>query len=167
MLPSQVYRFKPSTGQIWCVADGFVQCNGLCFSPDYKKMYITDTGAFQAHGTPAHGHNISLNPRLPASIYCYDLVDHGTGLVNRRTFAYTDAGVPDGIKCDEAGNVYSGCGDGVHIWDPSGTLLGKIYVGSTVANFNFTKEGIWMMAEEKLFFCELAAKGTLVKIECE
>ena len=27
-LPSQIYRFKPSTGEIYMVADGFVQCNG-------------------------------------------------------------------------------------------------------------------------------------------
>ena len=93
MLPSQVYRFKPSTGQIWCVADGFVQCNGLCFSPDYKKMYITDTAALQAHGTPANGQNISINPRLPASIYSFDVVDDGTRLVNRQMFAYCDVGV--------------------------------------------------------------------------
>ena len=76
-------------------------------------MYITDTGSLQAHGTPAGGQNISVNPRLPATIYSYDVVDAGTRLANRQMFAYIDAGVPDGIKCDEAGNVYSGCGDGV------------------------------------------------------
>lgn len=130
-------------------------------------MYITDTGALQAHGTPATGQNISVNPRLPASIYEYDVVDGGTRLTNRTMFAYCDVGVPDGIKCDEEGNVYSGCGDGVHVWDSKGTLLGKIYTGCTVANFNFEKAGMWMMAEEKLFFCELGAKGALVKTECE
>ena len=166
VLPSLVYRFKPSTGQIWCVADGFVQCNGLCFSPDEKKMYITDTAALQAHGTPANGQNISVNPRLPATIYSYDVVEDGTRLANRQMFAYCDSGVPDGIKCDTAGRVYSGCGDGIHVWDASGTLLGKIYVGSVVANFNFTKDGIFAMAEERLFFIELSAEGTLVKTEC-
>lgn len=166
MLPSQVYRFKPSTGQIWCVADGFVQCNGLCFSPDYKRMYITDTGALQAHGAAPNGSNISINYRCPATIYSFDVVENGARLANRQMFAYTDAGIPDGIKCDTAGNVYSGCGDGVHVWDPTGTLLGKIYTGGVVANFNFTKDGMWMMAEEKLFFCELAADGALVEIEC-
>ena len=54
----------------------------------------------------------------------------------------------------------------VHVWDPNGTLLGKIYTGGVVANFNFTKDGIWMMGEERLFFCELGARGTLVNIEC-
>lgn len=133
-LPSQIYRLRPSTGQIWCVADGFTQCNGLCFSPDYKRMYVTDTGAIQAHSTPGNGHNMSFNPRLPSTIYEYDVVESGTRLVNRRMFAFCDTGVPDGIKCDEAGNVYSGCGDGVHVWDPMGTLIGKIIVGGTVSD---------------------------------
>ena len=131
VLPSQVYRFKPSTGQIWCVADGFVQCNGLCFSPDYKRMYITDTGALQAHGTPANGQNISINPRLPASIYSYDVVNNGTRLANRQMFAYCVVGVPDGIKCDEAGNVYSGCGDGVsHPVEPYGFGFVLMVIGT-------------------------------------
>ena len=93
-------------------------------------------------------------------------MNNGTRLANRQMFAFCDVGIPDGIKCDEEGNVYSGCGDGVHCWDANGTLIGKIYTGGVVANFNFTKEGIWMMAEEKLFFCELHATGTLVKTEC-
>lgn len=164
-LPSQIYRFRPSTGQIRCVADGFVQCNGLCFSPDYKQMYVTDTGAIQAHGMPGNGRNFSRNPRLPSTIYAYDVVDNT--LVNRRTFAYCDNGVPDGIKCDIRGNVYSGCGDGVHVWDSQGMLIGKVLVGGCVANFNFVKGGMWMLAEERLFFCKLAAEGALVRIECE
>ncbi|KAK5173976.1 uncharacterized protein LTR77_001055 [Saxophila tyrrhenica] len=147
LLPSQVYRFRPATGQIWCVADGFVQCNSLCFSPDYDN-------------------NVSLNPRLPATIYEFNVTDGRTRLSNRRMFAYVDSGVPDGIKCDERGNVYSGCGDGVHVWDAQGTLLGKIYAGNVVANFNFVEGGIWMMAAEKLFFCEIGVKGALVDIEC-
>jgi gluconolactonase len=70
-------------------------------------MYVTDTGAVQAHDTPG---NFSYNPRLPSSIYEYDVVNNGTQLSGRKLFAYCSSGVPDGIKCDEAGNVYSGCG---------------------------------------------------------
>lgn len=109
MLPPQVYRFNPSTKECWMVADGFVMCNGLCFSPDYKLMYVTDTGAVQAHAGPADGHQFSFNPRLPGSIYVYDVVN-GKELRNRRVFAFCAQGIPDGIKCDENGYVYSGCG---------------------------------------------------------
>ncbi|KAL9087223.1 MAG: hypothetical protein Q9165_006717 [Trypethelium subeluteriae] len=166
VLPPQVYRFRPSAKECWVVADGFEMCNGLCFSPDYKKMYITDTGAVQAHDGPGDGRQFSFNPRKPATIYVYDVLD-GATLANRRTFAFCDTGVPDGIKCDENGFVYSGCGDGLHVWDPRGTLVGKIVTGGTTANFCFVKDGIWLFSEKELYFCRLKAKGALVKIECE
>jgi gluconolactonase len=164
-LPPQVYRFDPQTGEICTVADQFLMCNGLCFSSDYTKMYVTDTGSHQAHEGPGDGHQIRPDTLLPATIYEYDVIDKKR-LANRRTFAFADCGVPDGIKCDEHGNVYSGCGDGVHVWSPDGVLLGKIYVGSTVANFCFAKNQIWMFAENKLIMCEIGAKGALVQIEC-
>ncbi|KAK2749860.1 hypothetical protein FQN57_005275 [Myotisia sp. PD_48] len=166
-LPPQVYRFRPSTKECSAVADGFKMCNGLCFSPDYSLLYITDTGAAMAHDGPGDGHQIYLDPRKPATIYVYDVVDNGTRLANRRLFAYCDTGVPDGIKCDESGYVYSGCGDGVHVWDPKGTLIGKIIVGGTTANLCFVKGGLWMFSEQELYFCKLEAKGALVEIECE
>lgn len=33
-----------------------------------------------------------------------------------------------GVKCDDNGNVYAGCADGVEVWNPGGTLLGVIEV---------------------------------------
>jgi gluconolactonase len=166
-LPVQVYRFRPSTRECWLVADGFEQCNGLCFSPDYKLLYVTDTGAVQAHNGPGDGHQLLINLRKPGTIYVYDVVGEGRRLANRRTFAFCDTGIPDGIKCDEHGNVYSGCGDGVHVWDPEGTMIGKIVVGNTTANFCFAKGGMWLFAETALYFCEIKADGALVHIECE
>jgi gluconolactonase len=51
--------------------------------------------------------------------YVYDVSTIGEAgswtLENRRVFAHCDKGFPDGIKCDTLGNVYSGCGDGVHV----------------------------------------------------
>jgi len=165
-LPIQVYRFKPSTGEVWCVADGFAQCNGLCFSPDYSKMYVTDTGAVQSHVGPGHGNVFSFNARLPATIYVFDVVD-GKFLANRRMFAFCDSGIPDGIKCDVEGNVYSGCNGGVFVWNPEGTLISKIWVDHEVPNFNFVSNGMWILAHEKLYFCKMESKGTLVAVECE
>lgn len=55
----------------------------------------------------------------------------------------------------------------MHCWAPDGTLVGKIVTVGTTANFCFAKEGIWMCAEDKLFLCQLKAKGCLVKTECE
>lgn len=97
-LPSQVYRFDPATGQVSCVADGFKQCNGLCFSPDYSRLYVTDTAALQARRKPEDGFKFKIDPTEPSSVYVFDVVDNGTRLANRRMFAFCDSGVPDGIK---------------------------------------------------------------------
>lgn len=164
-LPNQVYRFEPASKKVWCVADGFSMCNGLCFSPDYKIMYVTDTGANMAHNGIGDGHQVFNDPSGPATIYAYDVIDKKF-LTNRRVFAYAQCGVPDGIKCDEAGNVYSACGDGVHVWDVQGSLLGKIYTGGVVANFCFVKGGMWLFGETRLFYTPWGIKGALVDIEC-
>src|SRR5262247_2440207 len=39
-----VYRADPKSGAVEKVTDALDQPNGLCFSPDYKKLYIADTG---------------------------------------------------------------------------------------------------------------------------
>jgi len=68
-----------------------------------------------------------------------------------------------GVHCDSKGNVYAGCGDGVQVWNPAGKLIGKIYVGTTVANFHFAGKGRMVMcAETKLYYATLAAAGSFV-----
>lgn len=44
-------------------------------------------------------------------------------LCNRRVFAAADCGIPDGIKVDEAGNVYTGTGEGVAVYSPGAQAL--------------------------------------------
>jgi len=50
-LPNQVYRYEPQTGDIRVVADGFGRPNGICFAPDEKTVYITDTDWIHGDGT--------------------------------------------------------------------------------------------------------------------
>ncbi|KAL1981935.1 hypothetical protein VTN96DRAFT_1999 [Rasamsonia emersonii] len=160
-LPSQVYRYDPRTGDVRAVADGIRKPNGLCFSPDEKTLYITDTDA-------VHGEGV-YEPDRPASIYAFDVIYlHGAPfLANKRLFAMTDCGIPDGIKCDTAGNVYSGCGDGVHVWTPGGSLIGKIYVPGGCANFCFGPAGeMFLLNEHKAWRAKLAdqTRGALLGI---
>jgi gluconolactonase len=144
-LPCQVYRFKPESKHIRAVADGFVRPNGLCFSPDLSILYVTDTGAI--HGSNA----VPIDKTGPSHIYAFD-IQPGPFLANKRLFAFADGGWPDGIKCDMAGNVYSGCGDGVEVWNPSGVLIGKILVDGGVANFCFGQNGAIYMCNETRFW---------------
>ncbi|KAH7039888.1 uncharacterized protein B0I36DRAFT_309550 [Microdochium trichocladiopsis] len=160
-LPNQVYRYDPQKGTVRAVADGFDRPNGLCFSPDLSTMYITDTGLIHGDGSSSF--------RRPATIYAFDIISRSGQpfLANRRLFAMADNGVPDGIKTDEAGNVYSGCGDGIHVWSAGGVLLGKIMIPGGVANFCFCRRGeIMALNETKLWQIKLSdgCIGSLLKL---
>ncbi|KAF9562090.1 calcium-dependent phosphotriesterase [Agrocybe pediades] len=151
-LPNQVYRLDPATGAVRVVATDFVITNGIAFTPDGKMA--TDTGS--AGGTPGM---FAIDQTKPATIYAFDVDPKTQVFMNRRVFAYSDTGIPDGIQVDAAGNVYSGCGEGVHVWSPEGTLLGKFFVGNTTANMGFAGDGrLVILAANKVFLAKIAAK---------
>ncbi|KAJ5377541.1 uncharacterized protein N7496_004950 [Penicillium cataractarum] len=156
-LQDQVYRLNPDTGAVTVVADRFDHPNGFTFSPDGEYAYVTDTGInYGFYG---------MNYTTAASIYRFDVKKDGT-LDNRKVFAFVSPGAPDGIHCDSQGNVYAGCGDGVQVWNPSGKLIGKIYLGATSANFNFAGKGRMVIcAETDLYYVTLAAEGSFVESE--
>ncbi|KAI0423944.1 D-lactonohydrolase [Xylaria sp. FL1042] len=157
-LPHQVYRYNDKTGAVTIVADGLSQPNGITFSPTGSHAYIADTGAQQVFW--------GLNATFPASIYRYDVADDGT-FSNRKTFAYVHSGVPDGIHVDTKGRLYAACGDGVHVFNPSGTLIGKIFLGQTSANFNFAGEGgMVICAETELFYAKMAVTSGAYTGDC-
>ncbi|OLN87725.1 Gluconolactonase 1 [Colletotrichum chlorophyti] len=150
-LRNQVYRLNPTTGALTVVSDDFVSPNGVTFSPDASYAYVTDTGISRA----LFGQNFTQ----PATVYRYDVKEDGTW-ENRKTFAHVHARLPDGIHTDSKGNVYAGCDDGVHVWNPSGKLIGKIYTGITAANFQFAGDGrMIIMGRTSLFYATVAASG--------
>lgn len=88
-------------------------------------------------------------------------------MANKIVFAYAAQGFPDGIKCDCHGNVYSGCGDGVEVWNSGGTHIGTIAVPGGVANFCFGREGeMFLCGETKIWRIQLArtTQGDLLRI---
>lgn len=142
-LPNQVYRHDPATNTTRVVADGFQQPNGLAFNADFTALYVTDAN------------NSDENPTGPATIYRYDVVYDapGTFLANRRVFAFAPAGIPDGIKVDAAGNVWSGTGSGVAVWNEAGDLIGQVTVVGGAANFGFgeTEKTVFVLGEKLLW----------------
>ncbi|KAF7550134.1 hypothetical protein G7Z17_g5907 [Cylindrodendrum hubeiense] len=136
-LRNQVYRYNFKTGAVTVVADDFTLPN--------------DTGIALGF----YGRNLSS----PASVYQFDVIKDGTWQ-NRKTFAYVASFIPDGVHTDSKGRVYAGCGDGVHVWNTSGKLIGKIYTGTTAANFQFAGTGRMIITgQTKLFYVTLAASG--------
>lgn len=120
-----VYRLDAS-GELSVACDDFIQPNGLAFSPDESRLYIVDTGRSHCPDGPTH-------------IRAFDVGDVGK-LADRGVFADSTSGFFDGLRVDTAGRIWTSAGDGVHCYDPDGTLLGKILIPEVVANVCFGGE---------------------------
>jgi gluconolactonase len=153
-LPARVYRLDPKTGEATVVATDMDKPNGLCFSPDEQRLYIVDTGMPKRTGDPR-------------PIRVYDVVD-GMRLKNGRLFANMSPGSSDGIRCDVDGNVWSAAGwagegyNGVHVFAPDGTLIGKIHLPETCANLCFggaKKNRLFMAASQSLYSIFVETQG--------
>lgn len=143
-----VYRLEPDTGALEVMIDDFLQPNGLAFSPDESLLYVADSGASHVEGAPRH-------------IRVFDVVG-GRRLANGRVFAEIDNGIPDGIRLDMAGNLWSSAADGVHCFAPDGTLLGKILVPQTVANLTFggrNRNRLFITATKSLYSIYVTTTG--------
>jgi len=153
-LPTNVYRLDPNTRQATVVASELDKPNGLCFSPDEKKLYVVDTG-------------VPKRPGDPHPIRVYDVED-GVRLKNGRLFANMAPGSSDGIRCDVDGNVWSAAGwagegyNGVHVFAADGAIIGKIHLPETCANLCFggaKKNRLFMAASQSLYALYVGTQG--------
>jgi gluconolactonase len=142
-----VYRVDGKTGQIRRVTDEISQPNGLCFSPDYKKLYVADTGT---------GREIKV----------WDV--DGQALRNGKRHAQlavpgTNApSAADGIRCDADGNIWAGARPGVMVISPAGEAIGMIRLPETCANVCFggtRRNRLFMTASQSLYAVYVEAIG--------
>ncbi|ODC03047.1 gluconolactonase [Terasakiispira papahanaumokuakeensis] len=131
-LPDAVYRIDGETGVVTQVEGNIAGPNGLCFSPDERLLYIVEGRA-----------------KPNRLVWAYEVRDDGTlGKRHVHIEAPDHAGV-DGIKCDEAGNLWCGWGsdgspdvnpadfDGVMVFSPEGEAIGHIHLPERCANICF------------------------------
>ena len=142
-----VYRADPKTGQVEKVSDDVGQPNGICFSPDYKKLYVADTGT-------------------PREIKVWDV--DGKTLRGGKRFIQLDmpgTGAPsaaDGIRCDADGNIWAGARPGVQVIAPSGERIGMIRLPETCANVCFggsRRNRLFMTASQSLYAVYVETTG--------
>lgn len=120
---SYVYRVDPATGAVEAVITDMVKPNGLAFSLDERQLYVVDTG--RTHGA-----------EHPAHMRVFDVSDDGK-VSGGRVFADCTVGLFDGFRLDDQGRIWTSAADGIHCYDPDGTLIGKVKVPEVVANCVF------------------------------
>ncbi|MFI2378651.1 SMP-30/gluconolactonase/LRE family protein [Streptomyces sp. NPDC018964] len=113
-----VYRIDPLSGEVHLAADGFEGPNGVVLSPDESRLYVSDSRA--------------------ARIHVYGIREDGT-LSDGEVFAEGRGGIRfDNIRFDDEGRLWAAAlDDGVHCYDPDGTLLGRLRVPEPVSNIAF------------------------------
>lgn len=122
-LPTAVYRIDPSSGAVAVKATGLVRPNGLCFSPDFTNLYVSDSG--------------SNNPN---AIYVYQVSNNGDSLAEGKIFTETGEDSTDGMRCDTDGNLWASAQRGTNsitIYNDSSVLIGRIYLPEVPSNLTF------------------------------
>jgi gluconolactonase len=143
-----VYRIDAKNGAITRVATDFDKPNGLAFSPDEKHLYIADTGRSHRADGPAHIRRFTVRANGTLS---------GGGV-----FAECAIGFFDGFRLDTEGRIWTSAGDGVHCYDPDGTLIGKIRIPEVVANVTFgglKRNRLFICATSSLYSIYLTVNG--------
>lgn len=149
-LPTNIYRVDGRTGQATVVSSDVARPNGLCFSPDERRLYVVESGA------------------VPRRIRVFDLGDDGRQLVNDRVFVQCDAdSAPDGFRCDVDGNLWAGWGtgdgrDGVRVFAPDATPIGHIALPERCANLCFggvARNRLFMAASQSLYALYVNTQG--------
>lgn len=148
-LETAVYRLNPESGVVSAVITELERPNGLCFSPDFSRLYVTDTGP------------------SPGIIIVYDLID-GATLANGGVFLEMEAGLSDGIRCDVNGNVWASSGwvgahsNGVRVFTPEAELIGKIHLPEIVSNLCFggvKRNRLFMTASQSVYSLYVGTQG--------
>ena len=149
-LPTHVYRVDGITGRVSVVASDIDRPNGLCFSPDERRLYVVESGAD------------------PRRIRVFDVAADGQSLVNDRVFVQCDAhGAPDGFRCDVDGNLWAGWGtgegrDGVMVFAPDATPIGRIALPERCANLCFggrARNRLFMAASQSVYALYVNTQG--------
>ncbi|WP_183142088.1 SMP-30/gluconolactonase/LRE family protein [Pseudomonas cichorii] len=149
-----LYRYDTKREQLTRLnTPGLHAPNGLAFSPDQSLLYVADSQL-------AHDFK---NPKLAHRVMVYEVRD-GV-LSNGRVFAEITSGIPDGLKVDERGNVWSSSKEGIQVFSAQGELLGKLLVAAKdTGNLAFCSAGdrhwVYVTAADKVLRMRVLVGGS-------
>lgn len=145
-----VFRIDPATGALEVVTDLPEHPNGLAFSPDESKLYVSDTSA--ALRSDGGGNRC---------IWVFDVVG-GRTLAQGRRFVDVAPGLPDGFRFDQRGLLYTSSLDSVQVYAQDGTKVGRIPVPEKIGNLTFggiNRDQLYICASTSLYRIRLNTRG--------
>ncbi len=140
-----VFRIS-ADGKVSAVIKDLTFPNGLGFSPDEKTFYVTVSDP--------------VAPRIMA----YDVQADGTVAKGRVFFdakslvAPDRKGLPDGMKIDAHGNLWSTGPGGVLVISPAGKHLGSILTGQPTGNCSWGDDGSTLYITANMFLYRVMTK---------
>ncbi len=142
-----VYRIAPD-GKVTRVIDNLTRPNGLAFSPDGGTLYV-------AQSDPARAILMAYPVKSDGNLGSGKLLYDATPLVKKGL-----KGLPDGLKVDKAGNIWTTGPGGVLILSPEGTLLGSIETGQATANCAWGDDGSVLYITADGYLCRIKTSTT-------
>lgn len=139
--------FRYANGKLTAMIKELTLPNGLAFSPDGKTLYVCNSG-----------------PKM--AIHQYRVAPDGSLSEGPILIAFPDGsgpGVPDGMKVDTAGNIWTTAPGGIRIVAPNGTVLGQIKLPETAANLAWASEGktLYITAQTSVYRLEVSTPGKM------
>jgi gluconolactonase len=147
-LPFQgVYRFSKD-GKLTLLTKEVKAPNGIAFSPDEKKLYVSNAEKTNAVW-------IAFDVKTDGTI------ENGKAIFNATPWTKTKHGVPDGMKVDREGNIFAAGPGGIHVIAPTGRHLGSIETGVPTGNLAWGEDGssLFITSNTNVFRLKLTTKG--------
>ncbi|MEP7240978.1 MAG: SMP-30/gluconolactonase/LRE family protein [Devosia sp.] len=142
-----VFRVDPASGSVTSVVSDFAKPNGLAFSPDETLLYIADSAVSHDPGGNSHIRRFQVN---------------ADGTLSGGEIFATTVGIPDGLRLDTAGNIWTSAGPGVNVYSPAAEWLGRIGFPADVTNLTFggvDGRQLFVTAGKALYALEVTASG--------
>jgi gluconolactonase len=116
--------FRYANGKLSVAIKDLPTPNGIGFSPDGKTLYISNSG-----------------PDMYVEKLALD--SNGNVIGRSRLISYPGSApdVPDGLKIDSAGNIWTSGPGGIRIIRPDGKVLGQIKLPEVAANLAWGDDG--------------------------
>ncbi len=143
-----VYKFSKN-GKLTLLTKDIKAPNGIAFSPDEKKLYISNADPLNAVW-------------MVFDVKADGTIENGKVHFNATAWTKTKPGVPDGMKVDREGNIFAAGPGGIHVISPDGMHLGSIETGVPTGNLAWGEDGssLFITSNTNVYRLKLTTKGS-------